>query len=186
MAAYRRDYYLSITQISQDASGSFARPESEFDLTVAGKDLFSQNFGGTKEQYYLVNDPSTTYSSGTSVMNLLTAEGFSGEPTNQTARNPYSSPISKRIAAGLTQWSADTHTQDISWLFRENLVITSYPTWNGEGIVHDPVYTASYEGTGSHEESTTDESEAGVPGFSLILPIVILVVASFGLKKRRQ
>ncbi|MHA1993266.1 MAG: hypothetical protein ACW97Z_01870 [Candidatus Hodarchaeales archaeon] len=186
MAAYRRDYYLSITQISQDASGSFARPESEFDLTVAGKDLFSQNFGGTKEQYYLVNDPSTTYSSGTSVMNLLTAEGFSGEPTNQTARNPYSSPISKRIAAGLTQWSADTHTQDISWLFRENLVITSYPTWNGEGIVHDPVYTASYEGTGSHEESTTDESEAGVPGFSFILPIVILVVASFGLKKRRQ
>ncbi|MHA2095456.1 MAG: hypothetical protein ACW98F_12625 [Candidatus Hodarchaeales archaeon] len=184
MATYHRDYYLSVTQITQDASGSFARPKSQFDMTVAGQDLFSQDFGGSKEQYYLLSDPSTNYNSGTSVMNLLTAEGFSGEPTNQTTRNPYSSPISKRIAAALTQWSADTHTQDISWLFRENLVITSYPTWNGEGIVHDPVFSASYEGTGSHEDATS-EDDGGVPGFTFVIPFVFLLLASSVVKKRR-
>ena len=193
MATYRRDYYLSASHLNQDASGSFARPQAQFDLTVAGQDLFSQDFGGSKEQYYLANNPATTYSSGTSVMNLLTAEGFSGEPTNQTTRNPYSSPISKRIAAALTQWSADTHTQDISWIFRENLVITSYPTWNGEGIVHDPVFSASYQGTGSDEDtsSTSEDNfstseDGGVSGFIFGIPIVVLVIASFSLKKHRR
>ncbi|MHA2215000.1 MAG: hypothetical protein ACXACY_03660 [Candidatus Hodarchaeales archaeon] len=180
MAAYRRDYYLSMTQIGQDASGSFARLESQFDMTVAGQDLFSQDFGGAKEQYYLANDPDTLYSSGTSVMNLLTAEGFSGDPTNQTARNPYSSPVSKRIAAALTQWSADTRMEDVSWIFRENLVITSYPTWNGEGIVHDPTYAASYEATGSHKE------ESPIPGFTITFSIIILVFVSSLIKRRRK
>jgi hypothetical protein len=179
MATYRRDYYLSMTEISQDASGSFARPESQFDMTVSGQDLFSQDFGGAKEKYYLMDEPSTLYSSGTSVMNLLTAEGFSGEPTNQTARNPYSSPVSKRIAAALTQWSADTRMEDISWIFRENLVITSYPTWNGEGIVHDPTYAASYEATGSH-------GERPIPGFTLTLSIFILVLVASITKSRRK
>jgi hypothetical protein len=179
MATYRRDYYLSMTQTTQDASGSFARPESQFDMTVAGQDLFSQNFGGSKEQYYLQNDPGTLYDSGTTVMNLITAEGFSGQPTNETKRNPYSSPISKRIAVALTQWSADTHTSGVSWIFRENLVITSYPTWNGEGIVHDPAYSAYYLGT----EART---EGAIPGFSLIFSVIILVGMGPLLKKRKQ
>ena len=83
-----------------------------------------QNFGGAKKEYYLNSDPDTLYESGTSVLNLLTAEGFSGEPTNQTQRNPYSSPISKRLATALTQWSADTRAEDISWIFRENFQTT--------------------------------------------------------------
>ncbi|MHA2345433.1 MAG: hypothetical protein ACXACP_01810, partial [Candidatus Hodarchaeales archaeon] len=178
MATYRRDYYLSMSQTTQDASGSFARPESQFDTTVAGEDLFSQNFGGTKEQYYLKNNSSNLYSSGTSVMNLLTAEGFSGEPSNVSRRNPYSSPISKRIATALTQWSADAHTSGISWIFRENLVITSYPTWNGEGIVHDPAYTAYYEATG--------EREAPVPAFLIQVPVLILIVGAIIRKKNRN
>ncbi|MFX0210007.1 MAG: hypothetical protein ACFFDT_28765, partial [Candidatus Hodarchaeota archaeon] len=184
MATYRRDYFLSMTPIGADSSGSFARPESQFDLTVAGKDLFSQNFGGVKEKYYLNNDPSNTFSSGTSVMNLLTAEGFSGEPTNHTDRNPYSSPISKRLAVALTQWSADTHTEEIYWIFRENLVITSYPTWNGEDITHDPSFTAFYAGTGARETETSETSkesqpptstvEGGVSGFGFFSSLVLL------------
>jgi hypothetical protein len=179
MATYRRDYYLSMTKLTADTSGSVARPESQFDITVAGQDLFSQNFGGAKEKYYLMNNPSTEYSSGTSVMNLLTAEGFSGEPTNRTDLNPYVSPISRRIANALTQWSADTHTTDVSWIFRENLVITSYPTWNGEGIVHDPAYTAVYAETG--ERQTT----GGVSGFEFGLSLIILTAVMLFVKKRR-
>jgi hypothetical protein len=201
MATYRRDYYLSMTQIGADTSGSFARPESQFEMTVAGKDLFSQNFGGTKKEYYLNSDPNTLYESGTSVLNLLTAEGFSGEPTNQTQRNPYSSPISKRLAVALTQWSADTHTEDIPWIFRENLVITSYPTWNGDGITHDPSYAAFYIGTDerieetSEDLSTTEETESsgppsttavdGVPGFGLTFSLVLLSVVTLLVRKRR-
>jgi hypothetical protein len=192
MATYRRDYYLSVTQTTQDTSGSFARPESQFDITVSGQDLFSQNFGGSKEQYHLQNDSSTKYDSGTSVMNLLTAEGFSGEPTNKTNRNPYSSPISRRIAAALTQWSADTFRSDIAWIFRENLVITSYPTWNGEGIVHDPAYSAYYAGTGARDEETSDTgppdttTEGAIPGFNLLFTVLILVSMSSLLKKRKH
>lgn len=204
MATYRRDYYLSMTQIGADTSGSFARPESQFDMTVAEEDLFSQNFGGAKEEYYLNSDPNTLYQSGTSILNLLTAEGFSGEPTNQTKRNPYSSPISKRLATALTQWSADTHTKDISWIFRENLVITSYPTWNGEGITHDPTYAASYIGTDARIEETSEPSdttetletsetsgpppstpEDGVPGFGLGISLVLLSVITLLVRKRK-
>ncbi len=184
MATYRRDYYLSVTASTQDTSGSFARPESQFNTAVAGEDLFSQNFGGSKEMYYLKNDPGSLYSSGTSVMNLLTAEGFSGEPSNTTTRNPYSSPISKRIATALTQWSADAHTEGISWLFRENLVITSYPTWNGEGLVHDPTYTAYYAATGDGDGLTsTTTTEAPVPAFNILIPLLILVVESLYRKR---
>jgi hypothetical protein len=181
MATYRRDYYLSMTKTTEDISGSFARPESQFNTAVAGEDLFSQNFGGSKEQYYLMNNPSNLYSSGTSVMNLLTAEGFSGEPSNVTTRNPYSSPISKRIATALTQWSADAHTSGISWIFRENLVITSYPTWNGEGIVHDPAYTAYYAATGERDGT----SEAPVPAFTFLVPILITMIGAILRKKDR-
>ncbi len=199
MATYRRDYYLSMTRIGADTSGSFARPETQFDMTVAGEDLFSQDFGGIKEAYYLKSDPDTSYQSGTSVLNLLTAEGFSGEPTNQTKRNPYSSPISKRLAAALTQWSADTHTDDVSWIFRENLVITSYPTWNGDGITHDPTYAASYIGTDERIEETSETldttsetskappstPEDGVPGFGLGMSLVLLSVVTLLVRKRK-
>jgi hypothetical protein len=201
MASYRRDYYLSMTRIGADTSGSFARPESQFDMTVAGEDLFSQNFGGAKKEYYLNSDPDTLYESGTSVLNLLTAEGFSGEPTNQTQRNPYSSPISKRLATALTQWSADTRAEDISWIFRENLVITSYPTWNGDGITHDPSYAAFYVGTDERIEetsevpSTTEEPETsgppssstgdGVSGFGLAFSLVLLSVVTVLVRKRK-
>ena len=198
MATYRRDYFLSMTKIGADSSGSFARPESQFEMTVAGKDLFSQNFGGAKEEYYLHSDPKTLYKSGTSVLNLLTAEGFSGEPTNQTQRNPYSSPISKRLAAALTQWSADAHTEDISWIFRENLVITSYPTWNGDGITHDPTYAAAYVATEERVEETSEttgtsetsgppptSAEDGVPGFGLGLSLVLLAVVTTLVRKRK-
>ncbi|MFW9990625.1 MAG: hypothetical protein ACFFD4_01070 [Candidatus Odinarchaeota archaeon] len=191
MATYRRDYYLSMTKLSADTSGSVARPESQFDTAVAGEDLFSQKFGGAKEKYYLINDPSTTYSSGTSVMNLLTAEGLSGEPTNRTELNPYVSPISRRIANALTRWSADAHTTGISWIFRENLVITSYPTWKGEGIVHDPTYAAFYAETGARQEtsSVTSETSPGLtdtPGFEFGFSLVVLTAMVLFVKKRRS
>lgn len=199
MATYRRDYFLSMTQIDADTSGSFARPESQFEMTVAGEDLFSQNFGGAKEEYYLNSDPGTSYESGTSVLNLLTAEGFSGEPTNQTRRNPYSSPISKRLATALTQWSADNHTEGISWIFRENLVITSYPTWKGDGITHDPTYAAFYVGTEERIEETSESlasteetsgppptsAEDGVPGFDLTISLVLLSMVTLLVRKRK-
>lgn len=193
MATYYRDYYLSMNQTSADASGSFARPESQFDMTVKGEDLFSQNFGDKKETYYLHNTPTITRNAGTSVMNLLTAEGFSGEPTNQTERNPYSSPISKRLAAALTQWSADTHTEGISWIFRENLVITSYPIWNGEGITHDPAFSAYYAGTGAREQESSETSgppasstEEGIPGFGLVSSLVLLSAIVLLIEKRKR
>ena len=192
MATYRRDYYLTMTKFNADMSGSFARPESQFDMTVAGEDLFSQNFGGAKEKYYLHNNPGTFYDSGTSILNLLTAEGFSGEPTNQTEKNPYSSPISKRLAVALTQWSADTYTADISWLFRENLVITSYPTWGGEGVTHDPAYSAFYAGTEPRESETSEtsgppasSSEEGVLGFGFTSSVIFLSVVTLIIKKRK-
>ncbi|MHA2296793.1 MAG: hypothetical protein ACXAEU_12985 [Candidatus Hodarchaeales archaeon] len=191
MATYRRDYYLSMTKLSADTSGSVARPESQFDTSVAGQDLFSQNFGGAKEKYYLTSDPGTKYSSGTSVINLLTAEGFSGEPTNRTELNPYVSPVSRRIANALTHWSADAHTAGISWIFRENLVITSYPTWKGEGFVHDPAYKVSYAETGERQETditTGSSSSTGsgtAPGFEFGFTLVILTSVALIVKKRR-
>ncbi|MFX0014945.1 MAG: hypothetical protein ACFE98_10180 [Candidatus Hermodarchaeota archaeon] len=195
MATYHRDYYLSMTQTSADTSGAFSRLESQFTTTVSGEDLFSQDFGGKKESYYLHNSPSTKYEAGTSVMNLLTAEGFSGEPTNRTERNPFSSPISKRIAAALTQWSADNQEPGVSWIFRENIVITSYPTWNGEGITHDPTYSAFYAGTGARVAETTETSgaselpestpEEGVPGFGLGFSMVVLSTITLLIKKQK-
>lgn len=178
MATYYRDYYLSMTETSADTSGAFARPESQFDVTVAGEDLFSQDFGGKKENYILHNDPGTTHTAGTSVMNLLTAEGFSGEPTNRTERNVFSSPISKRIAAALTQWSADTQKTGVSWIFRENIVITSYPTWNGEGITHDPAFVATYSETGARED--------GVPGFGFSVSFFLFAVIALMVRKNRH
>jgi len=193
LATYRRDYYLSMTKLSEDTSGSVARPESQFNTSVAGQDLFSQNFGGAKEKYYLKSDPGTEYDSGTSVLNLLTAEGFSGEPSNRTGFNPYVSPVSRRIANALTFWSADAHTPGISWIFRENLVITSYPTWNGEGIVHDPAYKVSYAERDNRQEtdttgsssSSTSASRTRAPGFESGLTLVILTSVAFLVRKRR-
>ncbi|MFX0183588.1 MAG: hypothetical protein ACFE95_10950 [Candidatus Hodarchaeota archaeon] len=178
MATYYRDYYLSMTETSADTSGAFARPESQFDVTVAGEDLFSQDFSGKKETYILHNNPGTTHTAGTSVLNLLTAEGFSGEPTNRTERNRFSSPISKRIATALTQWSADTQKTGVSWIFRENIVITSYPTWNGEGITHDPAFVATYSETGARED--------GVPGFGFSVSLILFIVIALVVKKKRH
>jgi len=184
MARYNRDYYLSMTKIGSDSSGSRSRPESKFDLTTAGKDLFSQNFGGSKENYQLSSTPGTNYQAGTSVMNLLTAEGYIGEPTNRTRNNPFTSPVSKRIASALTHWSGSTHTSDVSWIFRENLVITSYPTWKGAGITHDPAYSASYSGNATRENGTGPPD--GVPGFSLVGSIIFLAVIVVQVRKRRK
>ncbi|MFX0126357.1 MAG: hypothetical protein ACFFAE_22235, partial [Candidatus Hodarchaeota archaeon] len=174
LATYKRDYYLAMTQVADDASGAVAERESEFETTVAGKDLFSQNFGGSKETYYLTDDPEVAYNAGTSVMNLLTAEGRPGEPTNATQSNPFSSPISKHIAAALTFWTADGRITDIDWIFRENLVITSYPTWNGEGITHDPEYTVSY--TPNEEHSFTQTTTTKAPAFNLLIGVSTLIV----------
>ncbi|MFX0209356.1 MAG: hypothetical protein ACFFDT_25455 [Candidatus Hodarchaeota archaeon] len=196
MATYYRDYYLSMTQTSADMSGAFARQESKFDMTVAGKDLFSQDFGGKKETYFLHNAPSSTLTVGTSVLNLLAAEGFSGEPTNKTEENIFSSPVSKRIATALTQWSADNQNPGVSWIFRENIVITSYPIWNGEGITHDPAFTAIYVGTGARDSDSTDEpslpdqitttKEGGVPGFGLTTSLIFFITVALFLRKRKR
>ncbi|MFX0170718.1 MAG: hypothetical protein ACFE9L_02240 [Candidatus Hodarchaeota archaeon] len=196
MATYYRDYYLSMTQTSADTSGAFARQESKFDMTVAGKDLFSQDFGGKKETYFLHNNPGITLTAGTSVLNLLAAEGFSGEPTNSTEENIFSSPVSRRIATALTQWSADNQNPGVSWIFRENIVITSYPTWNGEGITHDPAFTAIYAGTGARDSDSTGEptipgnntttKEGGVPGFGLTTSLLFFISVALIFRKCRH
>jgi hypothetical protein len=84
------------------------------------------------------------------------------------------------------------------------LVITSYPTWNGDGITHDPSYAAFYVGTDERIEetsevpSTTEEPETsetsgpppssagdGVPGFGLAFSLVLLSVVTVLVRKRK-
>ncbi|MFX1512518.1 MAG: hypothetical protein ACFFCQ_08025 [Promethearchaeota archaeon] len=185
LARYKRDYYLSMTQVSDDASGALAEQESQLETTVAGKDLFSQNFGGSKETYHLANDQEIAYNAGTSVMNLLTAEGRPGEPTNVTQKNPFTSPITKHVAAVLTYWTADGRITDVNWILRENLVITSYPTWNGEGIVHDPEYVSTYTPNEEHDYGTQSTSKEKAPAFGFLIGMSVIAVLVVIRQKRK-
>ena len=103
----------------------------------------------------------TTYNSQTTVVNVITASGTSGVPdsVNVSTYSPFASGwFGRQVGLSLLKWSADNRTQNpsINWQLRENLVITSYPTWKGLGIVHDPSYSTVYTpGTNQTQKTST-------------------------------
>jgi hypothetical protein len=118
-------------------------------------------FGGSKQKYTL--DDLTTHDSQTTIVNVITGTGTSGEPesVNVSTYSPFaSSKFARDVGMSLLKWSADERTKipGIDWEFRENIVITAYPTWKGQGITHDPAYSAVYTPSKTSSESTISKT----------------------------
>ncbi|KKM07459.1 hypothetical protein LCGC14_1733740, partial [marine sediment metagenome] len=92
----------------------------------------------------------------------------------------------------------NTTIAKLDFKYRKDLILVSYPAWDGKEIVHDPTYSAAYlpspveeEPTSSNPSSTTTTTsltsidtsttviDTGVPGFEI--SIAIFSVISLGL-----
>lgn len=209
MATYKHDLFLSMSAVDDVVDPTEATLESNVSSTIGGELVVDQLFGGSKQAYTLTNGSS--YDSQVTVVNVITADGSTatGE-ANVDAWSPFASSfLGRKTALSLLQWTADNHTQGVDWDFRENIVVTAYPTWSGQGITHDPDATVYYaptvgsvdttesgdtttdsSGTGETSTETTgvggDETTTADAGWGLIAVMTVLVVSTVVGWKKRQ
>ncbi|MHA2253266.1 MAG: hypothetical protein ACXAD7_23085, partial [Candidatus Kariarchaeaceae archaeon] len=126
---------------------------------------FSTSFSGVKETYQL-GDQEMAYQSKSSALFILTGEG-SNTGTNISISNPFASPLGSHIVAGLSKATMDGINPNLSWKYIEAFIITSYPTWDGESIVHDPEYTSSFKPSDSTAETTSSKSDTDSGNFPI-------------------
>ncbi len=146
-ATYKHDLFLGMQKATDGADSTEGVNQGNLTTSLGSTEVVDQLFGGTKQQYDLAGGSS--FNSQTTIVNLITGTGTSGEPesVNVSTFAPFASSwFGKKVGLSLLKWSADNRTKNsgIDWQFRENLVITAYPTWKGQGIVHDPTYSAVY------------------------------------------
>lgn len=172
LATYERDAFLTLSTIdSQETSGSVANSATSTDFNIGSEPTFSVGFTGAKQNYQL-GSSETAYQAIASSLFAFTAEGSDGA-TNESISSPFISPLGQRIVAGLTKATTDEVQSNLSWKYVEAFVITSYPTWNGESITHDPTYTAHFEPT---EISSSGTKKGIISPLLVVIPLMILVL----------
>lgn len=183
MARFQRERFLSLVDITDEAEVGTDDEYVEFVSTLQGEEVLRAQFGSSKQQYMLDGSP---HDSVTSIINIVTAAGVIGDPdqTEISPRNPFISPLGDKLMNAITQINAVGVISNVNWVYVENLIITSYPTWGGGKIEHDPTYSAvyspKYDDSDSDGENTDD---TGVPGFEL--PLMLVVVTFLSLRQKR-
>jgi hypothetical protein len=158
-ATYKHDLFLGMQKAEDEADGTESTSEETLSTDMSGVQVIDQVFGGSKQGYTLGNSSSIYYDSQVTVVNVLAATGTSGEPesVNVTTYSPFAtSGFARRVGLNLLKWSADNRTTNSDWEFRENIVITAYPVWDGQSINHDPTYSAFYAVSKPSGPDTTD------------------------------
>ncbi|OLS25735.1 MAG: hypothetical protein HeimC3_13140 [Candidatus Heimdallarchaeota archaeon LC_3] len=158
---------------------SFAGPDNEFSKI---------DHRGNKQWYTL---DGVTHQTNVSVLNLF-AVSVSAVGGNMTVFESETDSV-----AG-SAYLQNTTIAKLDFKYRKDLILVSYPAWDGKEIVHDPTYSAAYlpspveeEPTSSNPSSTTTTTsltsidtsttviDTGVPGFEI--SIAIFSVISLGL-----
>lgn len=198
MATIRKDAFLSITALEDEFTGAWMEEWDETDITVGGHPLLEMDFSKTKGTYTLTNS-SGPYESHTAVLNVLTAWGSTSGPTNRTDYNEFTSNFNNDLANALIAASAEDFDGTATWILTEDIITTSYPVWEGQGIIHDPKIRTYYKPTTQTTtspppstttpptETTTWDTSVSFPAFGflaflLTVPIVVLVIQ----RKRRK
>jgi hypothetical protein len=160
-ATYKRDLYLGMQKAKDESDSTETTNKNTLETSFGTTSIIEHMFGGSKQKYTL--DDLTTHDSQTTIVNVITGTGTSGEPesVNVSTYSPFaSSKFARDVGMSLLKWSADERTKipGIDWEFRENIVITAYPTWKGQGITHDPAYSAVYTPSKTSSESTISKT----------------------------
>jgi hypothetical protein len=191
-ATYKRDLFLGLQKAVDGADSTESIEGETISTSMAGSNVIDQTFGGTKQSYSLGDF--STHDSQTTVVNVISGTGTSGEPESVNVENysPFaSSRFGRRVGLNLLKWSADNRTGNsgVDWEFRENIVVTGYPTWGGQSINHDPAYATAYvpsgSGTGDTSVDTTGSTESA--SWSLIASVFGLLagIAILQLKRKK-
>ncbi|MFQ5979569.1 MAG: hypothetical protein ACE5OZ_15685 [Candidatus Heimdallarchaeota archaeon] len=151
LATYHRDIFLSVTALEKGMDPATAQKTDVNDISIGGVSVATAVFGDTKANY-TIGTPPSEHTTSTTVLNLLTMSGQIGDTSTiegDAEGNPFISPVAQRVALGMVQLTADgldtEHEGNVTWLLSENVVVTSYPEWGGDGpIVHDPTFTATF------------------------------------------
>jgi len=162
LATYQVSELLTVEDITGEAEGDAigsAVPTGTTELNITYNDdtaLVDISLGGSKKEYSI---GSSTYETNTSVINLIYATGqktFS----NSTTVDEFNSE-GEQVGDVLS----DSQKQDttLSWLYRKDLIIISYPTWGGEQINHDPEFKTYFEPNPQPTESDDTEHEDTEP-----------------------
>ena len=191
-ATYKRDLFLGMQKSSDKADSTEAVNQGNLTTTFGNTEVIDQAFGGTKQQYSLADG--SKYDSQTTIVNVITGTGTSGEPesVNVSTYSPFASSwFGRNVGLSLLKWSADNRTQNsgVNWQFRENLVITAYPTWKGQGIVHDPTYSAVYTPREGQNPSSNPSSTSSAPwdlSFSIMALFMVISIVHLKRKNNRK
>ncbi|MHA2252669.1 MAG: hypothetical protein ACXAD7_20060 [Candidatus Kariarchaeaceae archaeon] len=117
-------------------------------IAIGGGDATEIDATGPKASYLL--DGTTSVSASFNAINLLKVSGhFRAEKVS-----PFASE--SETTAGAASVGAFTERLAVDFFYSVNLVIISYPTWNGGAIVHDPDYNVNYEPVVQAEPTTTE------------------------------
>jgi hypothetical protein len=162
LATYHRDLFLSVSALKKGMDGAIGQQTDATDIKIGGVSVATAVFGDTKANY-TIGDPPIENTSLTSVLNLLTMSGQIGDTSTieSSGWNPFISPLAQRVALGLVHVTAHSlgtlYGGNVAWKLSENIVITSYPTWGGDGpLVHDPTFTATFSPSAAEESSETE------------------------------
>ncbi|MHA2105319.1 MAG: hypothetical protein ACW981_17970 [Candidatus Hodarchaeales archaeon] len=116
-ATYKRDLFLGLQKAVDTADSTESGNKATISTSMAGANVIDQTFGGTKKAYSLGD--LSTHDSQTTVVNVISGTGTSGEPesVNVTNYSPFaSSRFGRRVGLNLLKWSADERTENRSCL----------------------------------------------------------------------
>ncbi|MHA1974707.1 MAG: hypothetical protein ACTSW1_17050 [Candidatus Hodarchaeales archaeon] len=167
---------LSTAALTQEDSYIRSKATTTLDLNLGDVSIASIDFGGEKSNYALHTLPGDeTYQANVESLNLIHIND------NNNNRTIFSE-TSERIGSFL----ADTYkNQSFDYDYDRILLITSYSTWNGFGITHDPAYSAVAALSTSKNNNNNSDTSAPIPGFELTISILTFVAIVLPLRKKR-
>ncbi|MHA2032306.1 MAG: hypothetical protein ACW99Q_23275, partial [Candidatus Kariarchaeaceae archaeon] len=178
---YERDAFLTVNTIeSDDLSGTVSNPTDTMNFKLGTEPAFATSFSGVKKTYQL-GAQEMAYESLTSSLFVLTGEG-SNTGTNISISNPFASPLGSHIVAGMSKATMDGVNDNLSWKYIEAFIITSYPTWDGDSIIHDPEYTVEFKAS---ETSKSDKDSGDFPVIAFFLSSIFISTITFYRKRKK-
>ena len=154
LATYQVSELLTIEKLTGSADtgtiGSYVPTgTTNVELTYSDStELVDISMGGNKQTYHI---GSNEYETNTSVINLVLVSG-GVTYSNTTAIDEFHSEA-ESIATTLTDSQKQQTTYN--WLYRKDLIIINYPTWDGKQIVHDPSFQSYFTPTAAPTPTET-------------------------------
>ncbi len=138
---------VTSTRAAAFAVVSFSGPESNFS-TIENR--------GAKENYTL---DGTQYQTNVSVLNLVSVSGFAAAGNVTTFESDSADTVG-------SSYLETTEIAALNYTYRKDLILVSYPIWNGGKIVHDPTFSSVYVPAppSSSETSTPPPTTSGPAG----------------------